>query len=426
MLAQFKIKMSALPHKQDYGLDTNNENREIIANLPNGPPLRARSLNLYSLGPPDTPHPQRSTTVRRKKPSGPNPFSEQVSKNESGSGSGSQKGTQLNQPFWKFHVLRFGTCLYLTTNPTLRHLHCRNAPGYFVNISKKPLGYSMVFEDIETGEPLVKVEKVSDRRSDYFRFQVKKHRFIREGHVISTIEPAMDPVATADLYPGPSIYKRPFSREKESGTTELLGIDWLDAFLGTLLREPIPQTLLPITPQVPMSNYTSKMIDGQKWCVGSLPRYRESRLNPNDTKYIAKKNVYFHRCFEDLSRYFEWEVPPALAVYRECESASKKRAMRHFNRLLKIGPHSSSKQPMSLETEVSPFTEINSYYKCGDGVYFDKAPTDDEPDHHHKLGWITVYDDPNEFVQHGMFDLVVALTLAIGYERNLAFGDSGH
>ncbi|GEQ66353.1 hypothetical protein JCM33374_g16 [Metschnikowia sp. JCM 33374] len=408
------------------------------------------------------PLPNRTSTLRRKKPPGPNPFIEDAKKttkenvddDETHSDDSKEalnrhvpENSTQKQPFWKFHVIRFGTCLYLTTNPTLRHLHCRNAPGYFVRISGNALGYSMVFEDIESGEAFVKIEKSSDRHSHHFTFQVHPKRAVEHG-IVRHNDASDGPKEPPSMHNGENnqvdssqaflrqdlLAQNPLFRDLRNHDSQgqvpsqrsdiTPNEDWSEAFSGALVRKPIPGRLLPSAPVTPMVNYVGKMIDGESWSLGSLPRFRESRINPNDTKYIAKKNVYFHRNFDDIDRYFEWAIPPARAVFRECESRSKKRAMRQFNRLSRVSSVSGSKHLPPSEVDASPYSEISSYYKTGDGVYFDKVPADDEPDHHHKLGWVTVYEDPQAFSKRGMFDLVVALTVAIGYERNLQYGDS--
>ncbi|OBA24479.1 hypothetical protein METBIDRAFT_34952 [Metschnikowia bicuspidata var. bicuspidata NRRL YB-4993] len=342
-------------------------------------PAASENPNLHPPGSQPLLQPGQIPPLRRKKPSGADPFIELYVKRDC---SELSLDVAQTQPFWKFHVLKFGHCLYLTTNPTLRHLHCRNAPGYFVQVCDGPCGFSMIFEDISTGEELVKIDKLTDRCSNQFMFHVRKNRHVKDGR---------------------------FQKSTRNGNAESRAL------------EPIPQELLPATPTTPMLSYSSQMIDGLLWSVGSLPQYRESRIKSQEIKYIAKKNVYFHRCFGDISRYPEYDVPPAMAVFRECESGSRKRAMRQLNRFLQAGHELSSKLLKLPPANVSPYAEITLYYKGGDGVYFDKVPADDEPDHHHKLGWVTVYDDPHVFSKQGMFDLVVALTTAIGYERNLAF-----
>ncbi|KAM9918702.1 hypothetical protein OXX59_008483 [Metschnikowia pulcherrima] len=363
------------------------------------------------------PQPQRSNTLSRKKPVGPNPFPEppKISENSS------QVNLAGKQSFWKFHIFRFGPNLYLTTNPTLRHLRCRNAPGYFVKITGNHVKYSMVFEDIGSGEQWVKVDKVSDSCAHHFTFQVKRKRCIRRGNVEVSINCERGSDAVAKSMETHQAGKTQSSEELGSSGR---GRDKCSKrFYSQILRRaPIPQILLHMPPSSPMSNYSGLMVDGKAWNVGSLPRYRESRMNSHETKFIAKKHVYFHRCFEDLERYFDWTVSPVMGVFRECESRAKKRAIRQLNRLSRVGDFSAPQAQHSSETDLSPYTEVSSYYECGDGVYFDRMPSDDEPDHHHKLGWVTIYEDSDTLAEPGMFDLSVALTVAVGYERNLSYG----
>ena len=72
----------------------------------------------------------------------------------------------------------------------------------------------------------------------------------------------------------------------------------------------------------------------------------------------------------------------------------------------------------ALEHDIGVGGDVSKYYKGEDGLYYLTNPSDDSPDEN-KLGWITVYEDKRLFGLPGMFDIVLGLTLAVGYESSL-------
>lgn len=65
--------------------------------------------------------------------------------------------------------------------------------------------------------------------------------------------------------------------------------------------------------------------------------------------------------------------------------------------------------------------DIKSFHSLGDGLYYQTHPVDDEPNEN-KMGWLTVYEDKQVFAElkyRGMFDIVVGLTLAVGFESQM-------
>lgn len=66
-------------------------------------------------------------------------------------------------------------------------------------------------------------------------------------------------------------------------------------------------------------------------------------------------------------------------------------------------------------------TDTDKFYQGSDGLYYVKNTSDDLPDEN-KLGWITIYEDNETFggiSNRGMFDLVIGMTLAVGYDSCL-------
>lgn len=347
---------------------------------------------------------------------------------------------ELPSAYWKFHVMRFGSNLYLTTNPTLQHLHCRNAPGYFVSVTGSKLDYTMSFEDLETGQEILRVRKVSTKEGTSFRYKLRLRPAMqgraqagkgrnseeaRPGEAEDTKARAKEwdaetrdtetrDTETRGTEPRDAMTRENEAAQKEGGDDNRRPVEkdtkGVDGVLqGTLRRRPVPQLLLPVPPVVPMSNYETQ-VGAKSWNIGSVPRTRESHFSPGELRYVGKYNVYFHDCFSDLARYHHWAVPPAQAVFRPCEAGAKKRVLRRIHRL-RAKPDTPTKE--------GPYVEIKSYAAAGDGLYFDTAPADDDPDHVHKLGWVTVYEDEALLSKPGMFDAVVGLTTAVGYDQSL-------
>lgn len=338
-----------------------------LQELPESAPLRQEHPNLR---PVDTPM-ERKKTLTRKKPPGGVPEPPALETPEPPPSEAQQ------EPYWKYHVQHYGRDLYLTTNPTLRHLHCRNAPGYFVSIDGSAVDYTMSFEDLDTGEQILRVRRMGAKNGTTFRYKVKLLRAVALGHIAATAPGAV--------------------------------------FEGHLQREPIPPALLPVPPVVPMSNYAGPAPDGQTWHVGLVPRVRESRLGAHELRYVGKENVHFHGAFRDVARYREWAIPPVVAVYRP-QASAKKRVLRRLGRLLRE-PGTMRAEPGTVRA-LGPYLDVRRHHRCGDGLYLDANPADDEPDD--KVGWLTVYDGP-ELATPGMLDLVVGLTVAVGYDRSINY-----
>lgn len=282
------------------------------------------------------------------------------------------------QHFWKFHLLKFGGDMYLTTNPTPRHLCCRSFPGYYIGVEGNLADYTLTFEEIETGKTYLKIRRQISRQGHTFRFKLRRLRYIKDGKIV-----------------------------ERSNTP--------DVYENTLRREEIPKVLMPSYPDYPMTSYHTQDFHGQKWSVGSIPRVRESRMNSDELKLVAKQNVYFHANFAGHFTLPMFTVPPVRAVFRPSEASARKRMMRSINRLLNIDNGESKVRPEHLDASV--LSGVKYYYKAGDGLYGEANPPDDDPNKHSKHGWLTVFDDEDLFLQPGMFDLVVGLVVGVSYER---------
>lgn len=339
-------------------------------------------------------------------------------------------------PFWKYHVLKFGKDMYLTTNPDLKHVYCRNGPGYyvetiFVDKHKKPRarnGFSLIFKDINNVEknspPIMIVTKKLAQEGGYFTLSV--------------------PVQSNSR------------------------------FNALLIPKKISSDYIPPDQNIEFVNYEFKDFNNVKWNVGAIPRVKARRSNkltnrlsvvnlePERLKLVGKKNIYFHQNYiekEDLlnplnTAYKEKlgdprnvfmhgsEFPPVLGLFRPYESNARTRIMHAITRQKYQTPSAGRLQPVltnrrsmstlnhtnqstdsvstlinarQLDHDIGAGSDVKNYYKGGDGLYFSKNPTDDTPDEN-KLGWITVYEDSRLFAEKGMFDIVLGLTLAAGFE----------
>lgn len=393
----------------------------------------------------------RIPTLRRKKPSEPT-APEPQGELQIAPFSGATDPLVAKPPFWKFHVVKFGRCMYLTTHPTLRHLHARGAPGYFVRVSKDRATV-LRFEDIMTGEPLVEVTLFGDQKVSVL---VHRKRAILDGEIVLQTELQTQlSRLQIELQHGLQFQNELQRPHNETPSKHIPGTQLPGAILEVVFapveraepepqppriifphspysarlertpipRELLPQTLpslLPLPPPLPnanLLNYEGVLCDGQLWSIGAVPRVRQSRLHPKEQKLVDKHNIYLHQLFRNPAMFREWEIPPALAVFRECEALARKRVLRQFNRLLRAADQD---RPAALQPE-DPFLDIKYYdQKLGDGLYFDRTPPDDEPDHKHKIGWVTIYEDAKTLAVPGMFDLAVALAVAIGHERDRA------
>ncbi|KAL6452732.1 hypothetical protein SBY92_000072 [Candida maltosa Xu316] len=347
-----------------------------------------------------------------------------------------------DSPFWKYHILKFGKDLYLTTNPGTKHMYCRNAPGFFIEvISQDPKhlkptatsGYSLIFKDSKdlqddavNSSPYMIITKKSQLEGGFFTFSIPRNNFLNQ----------------------------------ENGLIHR--INDMTVYNGVSYKEHIDATYFPydnLRCQYPkyMRNYELRDLHGVLWNIGNIPRVRASKVNKlkekikesasnnhhhnqhqNEFKFIGKKNIYFHQNFISLTdesssgiKYKEYEpkfiyghdygksFPPVLSMFRPFENKTRKKIMnsvknnKHFN---------TEAQSPYLEGSYEDYgTETKKFYQGSDGLYYSENTTDDLPDEN-KLGWITIYEDTDIFgglENRGMFDMVLGMTLAVGYDSCL-------
>ena len=369
--------------------------------------------------------------------------------------------SKLSTPYWKYHVLRFGKDLYLTTNPSLKHIYCRNGPGYYVEIISPSKnislltkgnqlsfndGFTMIFKDIESVDnkdkelkpPIMIIHKKSKQEGGYFTVTLSRSSQLKKGLI---------------KYQNGEKNQNQNQNQKSK------------VFNGLSIPQTIPENYIPYdkvsnvklleNSEISFKNYELRDFNNLKWNIGSIPRVRYSKLNKfkhklvNDDqhnrnneemveqlKYIGKKNIYFHQNYieagsdtpyretnpENIYLQSEQKFPPVLGMFRPYEQKASKRIMNSFNKRMSRSFESDYSQSRInhkfVDNDIAGGSDIKNYYKCGDGLYPNNKPHDDVPDEN-KLGWLTIYEDKDLLQYKGMYDLVIGLTLAIGYESTL-------
>lgn len=363
--------------------------------LPDSPvaSVRINNPNLHPIGEPES-EPRPKGGPRRRRPEFPIP-TQLPTTNSLNSADVSP------QDFWKFHLLKFGPDMYLTTNPTPRHLYCRSFPGFYIGVDGNSADCMLSFEDIETGKTYLKIRKQKTKQGETFRYKLRRVRSIENGQVKEFGDEGDET--------GHEIETR-----NETEIENYHKSSELPVYEGILRREQIPPVLLPTYPDCPMASYQTTDVNGKKWSVGSIPRVRESRVNNEELKLVAKQNIYFHTVFDEQLSQPLFRAPTVSAVFRPSEVSKRKRMMRSINRLLKIDSELKIKSDV-LDTNVH--SGVRYYYKASDGLYGESHPQDDDPDKHSKYGWLTIFENPELFSQPGMFDLVIGLVVAVSYEK---------
>lgn len=353
--------------------------------------------------------------------------------------------TKADTPFWKYHILKFGKDLYLTTNPGLKHIYCRNGPGFYVEVvfpnnfkhHSSREGFKLIFKDIATksvdANPEIMVI-IKDPLSEGGKYSILIPRtsYLDDGTLIELKDPDED---TASL------------------------------FNGIAVNSPIDDKFIPYDKisntheSVKFENYEFADFLNTKWNIGSIPRIKSTRMSKLKSKFneynsdalfkfVGKRYIYFHQNYindspltykvksedpKDVYLHGSKEAssfPPVLGLFRPNETRTKKRIIKKFNqqtdRLDKLkqahGNINDDKINHKLiDNDIAAGADIQNYFTGGDGLYFLSNPHDDTPDTN-KLGWITIYEDPKVFsgsTNKGMFDIVLGLTLAVGFESCL-------
>lgn len=340
---------------------------------------------------------------------------------------------KISTPYWKYHVLKFGKDLYLSTNPSLKHMYCRNGPGFYVEITRetgrKNDGFTMVFKDAETQSdesktPIMVIHKKPESEGGYFTASLTRSSILKKNTI------------------------KYLNNNTESNKK---------VFNGLSIPQAIPDAFIPYdkisnlkrleAKEAVFKNYEFRDFNNWKWNIGSIPRVRVSKINKLKTKlndqdveqwkFIGKNNTYFHQNYVEstiplpfrsskpqeiyLQNPENTNFPPVLAMFRPHRNKFSTK-VKNFNKMIarKIENEDTPSQfkpnkfsNTLIDNDITA-GEHKNYFIAGDGLYFNKSPIDDLPDEN-KLGWLTIYED-KVFQDKGMFDLVLGLTLAVGYE----------
>lgn len=367
----------------------------------------------------------------------------------------------VNTPYWKYHILRFGKDLYLTTNPSLKHMYCRNGPGYYIEITNGKTiddGFTMVFKD---------AANQSDRSIPPIMIIHKKG--VKEGGHL-----------TISLTKQNQLKKNIIKNDKKSDNTKI--------FNGLSIPQAIPEQFIPYDKisnnkffeknEINFQNYEMRDFNNAKWNIGSIPRVRISRLNKfknnldksktsslknssssfslqsvtsiqsnqsseESFKFIGQKNIYFHQNYLDSNVPLPYKLnsanaedtylqvddtsfPPVLGLFRPYEKKLTKKLVNSINKRLSrsfdkdlsiVDLNNFNKFKNNLVNNDLAGGSIKNYFIAGDGLYYNQNPLDDLPDDN-KLGWLTIYED-KMLQDKGMFDLVLGILTAVGYESYL-------
>lgn len=367
-------------------------------------------------------------------------------------------------PFWKYHIVRYGKDMYLTTNPDVKHMYCRNGPGFFVEVvyADKLLvvpdpaqGFQLVFKDISNIDS-------PDADAAPVMIIAKKPR--AQGGYFTVLIPVQ--LRLAKLAPHLVTAQAPHHQRTPTATLAGLGLA-PTLFNGLVMPKTIPARYVP--PGHSPSGFCNlefKDVGGIRWNIGNIPRTRASKLSPRlkprflvlglfgkaqeshlprpQGHLVGKNNVYFHQNYivdddDDESHGELWyrdpdpaliaverdtPFPPVLAVYRPHNPRIRRKLALLFAKNRRVGAPgvvNAKFRLLELAEDLGAGLGVDNYYAGGDGLYFVENPSDDLPDDD-KLGWITVYEDTRVFGSHnkGMFDMVVGLTLAAGLDASPA------
>lgn len=355
--------------------------------------------------------------------------------------------TKPDTPFWKYHILKFGKDLYLTTNPGLKHIYCRNGPGYYVEVvypennstshHSAQDGFKMVFRDIaakndEDSADIMIITKAPKAEGGEYSIWIPRVSFLDDGALIDLDGEDEEPPVFHEITVPTEIDHKYIPYNKISKTNET----------------------------VSFKNYEFKDFHGIKWNIGSIPRIKSSKMSKmknklNDDrneplyKFVGKRYIYFHQNYtqgspttyksnsNDPRDIYLHEsnnldkFPPVLGLFRPNETRTRKKLIQKFsqqtskleklkNQLESI--HNEKINYKLIDHDIGAGADIKNYFTGGDGLYYlDKNPHDDTPDSN-KLGWLTIYEDCDLFSgvnNKGMFDIVLGLTLAVGVESCL-------
>ncbi|CDK27922.1 unnamed protein product [Kuraishia capsulata CBS 1993] len=331
--------------------------------------------------------------------------------------------TAKDQTCWKYHVTKVSSNeFYLTTNPDSKHLYCRNAPGYWCTLllpsakpkrgqSQRDVGFRLVLVPrLESGlesKDVIIVTKTTAGFEVAFTSLLVLDRLGNLRHDVN--EKLKEKVDAAEIKMNTS---ETLSDDSSNDTLKLA--------LGTMHR------------------YETDSVDKfGSFVVGPTPRVKQKTLNKlgltNKIYKLADKGIVYFTSKEfaiPKQRHRSSEIQPELdvdsvvALFRPCDRQFKKLVAKKLR--MKESYMDTDGYDDDVESLSSTDTSLSStsqHYKTGDGMIL-KDPNDDSPNDD-KVGWVTIYDDPRLFGPTedgngtGMWELVLGLTFAVGFERIL-------
>ncbi|KAL7664525.1 hypothetical protein ABC855_g3357 [[Candida] zeylanoides] len=269
----------------------------------------------------------------------------------------SSNSDRHDTPYWKYHVLKFGKDLYLTTNPDLKHIYCRNGPGVYVEVvpTSTDDGFSLLFRHTHGIEspPYMIISKFGPNIT-----------VDTIGEVISLPHKSHEGIPS---------------------------VDYTFTFEGTVYK------------------------------IGSVSRTRVSKRNmwsgkngDEQLKYIDKRNIYFRRLVvggsgEEQQRKEKEDLfnPAArnsvLGLFRPNEVKLKKKLIRTAKGFLDERHTDTHRHSAGSEEDLTVGTDVDKFFQdMGDGFFTGSKPADDSPDDN-KLGWITIYESLQSAEQNAQF-----------------------
>ncbi|ODV94351.1 hypothetical protein PACTADRAFT_51207 [Pachysolen tannophilus NRRL Y-2460] len=332
--------------------------------------------------------------------------------------SGKLSNNLRNQNFWKYHIISIGkNKMYLTTNPDIKHLYCRNGPGYFIDLlipksdekdkklKQSEIGYRLVFkiDDNKEEEPksCIIVTKEPNSKNSNGDFKI-------------SYVSLLDIDVSGKLQTNKNNPKSLNNTAREVDIPELMALAKKDAE-NLELRQLIP-------------NFHRYQVinDNNQYLIGSKPDIKQKNSNKlkisnHVYKLTNKQNVYFYKdkdlAVKKLSlRNHQQQDIDIIGLFRPHETRLKKKLIKTINATSNTLSSNDVELDITGEASSDPYSaNSTSYYKSGDG-FFIQNPKDDSPNDT-KIGWITIYEDHDQIFKDGLWELVLGYTFAIGFER---------
>ncbi|KAH3672256.1 hypothetical protein WICMUC_004351 [Wickerhamomyces mucosus] len=288
----------------------------------------------------------------------------------------SSKLIASTQNFWKYHILQVGKDIYLTTNPDSKHLYCRNAPSVYIQIEfpiskvgangRTKSNFTLIFKDAQNEEEFMTVHKIRDQIT-----LLAKSWFCEDNEGTISVGYNGNPHTLI---------------ANKTEVDEIAGMrpDELIAF------EPIQYHVIDL--------------QNKNWKIGSLPTFK-SNLKLKNKRFIYYQDV---------------KSTSILAAFRPNEINKRRKALvKKIDRSVKSLDVSKYYERTEGNQDANLLSSIkdDAYYSAADGINT-LNPPDDAPNSD-KLGWLTIYDQPDHLMVPGKWESVLGFTLAVAYSQIL-------